>query len=78
LLRKKDVDMAANLIESMTTPWDPENYRDTYTERVEQIVEAKKNNEECHHPKPGGTDRQGRGPDGGSAGVTGQRQGCDR
>lgn len=38
--------MAANLIESMTTPWDPENYRDTYTERVEQIVEAKKNNEE--------------------------------
>lgn len=45
-LRKKDVDMAVDLIESMTSPWDPENYRDTYTERVEQLVEAKKNNEE--------------------------------
>jgi DNA end-binding protein Ku len=45
-LRKKDVDMAVDLIESMTTAWDPDNYRDTYTERVEQLIEAKKNDEE--------------------------------
>jgi DNA end-binding protein Ku len=30
----------------MTTALEPENYRDTYTERVEQLVEAKKKNEE--------------------------------
>jgi non-homologous end joining protein Ku len=45
-LRKKDVDMAVNFIESMTTALEPENYRDTYTERVEHVVEAKKTNEE--------------------------------
>ena len=45
-LRKKDVDMAVDLIESMSTEWNPGNYRDTYTERVEQLVEAKRNDEE--------------------------------
>ncbi len=43
---KKDVDMAVSLIEAMAAKWDPANYRDTYTERVEQLVEAKKNDEE--------------------------------
>jgi DNA end-binding protein Ku len=43
---KKDVDMAVRLIEAMAAKWDPKNYRDTYTERVEQLVEAKKRNEE--------------------------------
>jgi DNA end-binding protein Ku len=43
---KKDVDMAVSLIEAMSATWDPKNYRDTYTERVEQLVEAKKNNKE--------------------------------
>jgi DNA end-binding protein Ku len=56
-LRKKDVDMAVDLIESMTTSWDPINYRDTYTERVEDLIEAKKNNEEIvtetETPQPG-------------------------
>ncbi len=45
-LRKKDVDMAVSLIKSMTTPWDPKNYRDTYQDRVQQLIKAKKNNEE--------------------------------
>jgi DNA end-binding protein Ku len=40
--RGKDLDMAVNLIESLTTGWDPSNYRDTYTERVQKLVQAKK------------------------------------
>lgn len=42
----RDVDMAVRLIESMTAPWRPANYRDTYTERVEALIEAKRNDEE--------------------------------
>jgi DNA end-binding protein Ku len=45
-LGKKDVDMAISLIESMTTPWEPKNYRDTYQERVRQLIKAKQNDEE--------------------------------
>ncbi|HYG94751.1 MAG TPA: Ku protein [Nocardioides sp.] len=40
--RGKDLDMAVNLIESLTTSWDPKHYRDTYTERVQKLVQAKK------------------------------------
>jgi DNA end-binding protein Ku len=43
---KKDVDMAVSLIEAMSAKWDPKNYRDTYTDRVEQLVAAKKKNRE--------------------------------
>lgn len=45
-LRKRDVDMAVSLIDSMTTSWDPGNYRDTYRERVERLIDAKVNGEE--------------------------------
>ena len=45
-LGKRDLDLAVSLVESMTTAWEPDNYRDTYTERVEQLVEAKRRNEE--------------------------------
>lgn len=41
-LAKKDVDLARRLIDSMTVPWKPERYRDAYTERVEDLVEAKR------------------------------------
>ena len=30
----------------MTGPWQPSDYRDTYTDRVNDLIEAKKNNEE--------------------------------
>ena len=36
----------ALLIESMTGPWQPSDYRDTYTDRVNDLIKAKKNNEE--------------------------------
>lgn len=43
---KKDLDMAVNLVESLTVPWKPANYRDTYTERVQKLIDAKKKNRE--------------------------------
>jgi DNA end-binding protein Ku len=52
----KDLDMAVNLVKAMTTPWDPKNYRDTYTERVQKLVEAKKKNREIVPPEDLDTD----------------------
>lgn len=42
----KDVGMAIDLIDSMTSRWNPSNYRDTYTERVEKLIKAKKDDRE--------------------------------
>jgi DNA end-binding protein Ku len=39
--RGKELTMATSLIESMSEPWTPEDYRDTYTERVNQLVKDK-------------------------------------
>jgi DNA end-binding protein Ku len=38
----KDLDMAVTLVDSMSGEWNPEDYRDTYTERVEQLVKDKR------------------------------------
>ncbi|PZS17760.1 MAG: Ku protein [Pseudonocardiales bacterium] len=40
--RGKELEMATALIESMGQAWQPENYHDTYTERVEQLIDAKR------------------------------------
>jgi DNA end-binding protein Ku len=37
-----ELKMAEQLIDSMTGPWKPEDYRDTYTDRVKGLVNAKK------------------------------------
>jgi len=34
--------MARQLIDSMVGPWSPEEYRDTYTDRVKELIEAKR------------------------------------
>ena len=47
----KDLKMAVSLIESLATSWEPKNYRDTYTERVEQLIDAKKKNREVVVPE---------------------------
>ena len=44
--RERDVQTAVALVESMTTEWDPRNYRDTYRERVEDLIEAKRKGED--------------------------------
>lgn len=42
----------------MTGPWQPSDYRDTYTDRVNDLIEAKKNDEEFEpaDEAPPGTD----------------------
>jgi DNA end-binding protein Ku len=44
--RGKELTMATSLIESMSEPWRPEDYRDTYTERVNELVEDKQKGRE--------------------------------
>jgi DNA end-binding protein Ku len=44
--KSRDLDMAVSLIDSMTTEWDPGNYRDTYRDRVNELIEAKRRGEE--------------------------------
>ena len=39
--RGKELDMAVTLIDSMTDEWEPDNYHDTYTQRVEKLIEDK-------------------------------------
>ncbi len=41
----RELDTAKLLIESMSAPWDPVNYVDTYRERVEALIERKRNGE---------------------------------
>ncbi|WP_026877302.1 Ku protein [Jiangella gansuensis] len=43
---RKQLDMAVDLIDAMTERWQPEAYRDTYTERVKELVEAKREGKE--------------------------------
>jgi DNA end-binding protein Ku len=38
----REFDMARTLIESMSAPWRPEDYTDTYTEAVRQLIEDKR------------------------------------
>jgi DNA end-binding protein Ku len=40
--RPRELTIARQLIESMTTDWDPANYHDTYRERVEELIERKR------------------------------------
>jgi DNA end-binding protein Ku len=42
----KELDMAVSLIESMTEPWRPEAYHDSYTKRVEQLIDDKRRGHE--------------------------------
>lgn len=43
---KREIDTAKLLIDSMSAPFDPQNYHDTYRERVEELIERKRNGEE--------------------------------
>lgn len=43
--RPREFTIATQLIESMTTDWDPANYHDTYRERVEELIERKRKGE---------------------------------
>jgi len=43
--RDREVETAKLLIDSMTTEWEPERYRDTYREAVEDLISAKSRGE---------------------------------
>jgi DNA end-binding protein Ku len=38
---KREVDMARQLIDSLSSEWEPDKYRDTYRERVLELIEQK-------------------------------------
>lgn len=40
-LDKRQLDVARQLLDSMTTKWEPEKYKDDYSEKVEQVIEAR-------------------------------------
>lgn len=40
-LKKGELDMARRLVEDMTTDWNPDEYEDTFTEKIMQLVEQK-------------------------------------
>jgi DNA end-binding protein Ku len=42
----QEVRMATQLIGAMSGPWNPSDYRDTYTDRINKLIDAKKNNKE--------------------------------
>jgi len=44
--RGRELTIAKQLVGSMTTGWDPANYRDTYRERVEDLIKRKQRGEE--------------------------------
>ena len=45
-LSQQEVRMARQLVDTMSGPWTPLEYRDTYTDRVNELLEAKKNEKE--------------------------------
>jgi DNA end-binding protein Ku len=47
--RPKELDMALALVDEMTAPWRPEDYRDEYSERVEDLIKAKEAGQEITH-----------------------------
>jgi len=53
--RPKELDMALSLVDEMTAPWRPDDFRDEYSERVEDLIKAKKSGKEIAHedePEP--------------------------
>jgi DNA end-binding protein Ku len=47
-VEKRELQMAAELIDRFTGSWQPEKYRDTYRERLLDVIEAKRKGEEVH------------------------------
>lgn len=43
----KEVDTAVQLIESLSIPWKPRDYKDTYTDKVEKLIQAKRRGKEA-------------------------------
>jgi DNA end-binding protein Ku len=51
-VRGQELEMARQLIESLTSDWSPEEYSDEYRQQLQKIVEAKVNGEEIEIVEP--------------------------
>ncbi len=51
-LNDRELGAARQLIDTLTTDWDPESYHDTYRERVLELLERKAEGEEVVHEQP--------------------------
>src|SRR5205085_10210909 len=49
---KREVDMAAQIIDSLTSEWDPSRYHDTYREQVLELLKKKAEGEEIVVEEP--------------------------
>jgi DNA end-binding protein Ku len=47
---KAELQMAAQLIDSFTSEWKPEKYKDTYRDALFKVIEAKRKGKEIHRP----------------------------
>ena len=56
------------IIDSLTTDWDPKRYHDTYTEELQELIEAKAKGKEITVEPDEEQERQGDRPDGGAQG----------
>jgi DNA end-binding protein Ku len=45
-LSAQELRMARQLIDAMSGPWTPSDYRDSYTDRVNELIEAKQHNQD--------------------------------
>jgi len=50
--KKNELSMAQQLIDSMAGPWRPKDFRDTYTDRVNDLIEQKKAGKEVTVAEP--------------------------
>jgi DNA end-binding protein Ku len=51
-LSEKELKMAQALIDSMSSAWEPEKYRDQYRDALMEIIESKAKNKELPSPEP--------------------------
>ena len=66
----KDLDMAVSLVKSLTTPWKPQNYSDTYTDRGQETHRRQEEESRGRGPRGRGADLgEGRRPVVGAAGL---------
>ncbi len=64
-LSERELSMAELLLESMENEWDPSKYHDTHREKVEALIDEKRQGHDDRHPCPGGAQGDaGGGPHG--------------
>jgi DNA end-binding protein Ku len=47
-LSEKELGLATQIIDALSSDWDPDRYHDTFTEELRSMIEAKANGEEVH------------------------------